>query len=78
MNDFLTTSLMEDNEKPLFDMPTVSKSLLDALEQHFPAQDFTPVKPYRELDFHYGQRSVINFLKHHYRMQNENILTPEK
>ena len=75
MHEFLAISMSDADENP---MPTVSKSLLDALEQHFPAQDFTPEKPYRELDFHYGQRSVINFLKHQYRMQNENILSQKE
>lgn len=71
MHDFLAISMSDADENP---MPPVSKSLLDALEQRFPAKDFTPKDPYREMDFHYGQRSVINLLKHHYNMQNENIL----
>lgn len=75
MHDFLAISMSDADENP---MPTVSKSLLDALEQQFPAKDFTPKESYRELDFYYGQRYVINFLKHQYRMQNENILSQKE
>lgn len=58
--------------------PTVSPVLVKALEETFPSQDFTPEKGVRELDYHYGQRSVVNFLKHTAQIQNENILTNEQ
>ncbi len=57
--------------------PTVSDALIKALEEVYPSQDFNPEKGVRELDFHYGQRSVVNFLRHTYQIQNENILTKE-
>ena len=65
------------NAEPEIEIPPLSKSLLEALEQSFPSQDFTTDKDLRDLDFHYGQRSVVNFLWHHYRMQNETILTKD-
>lgn len=55
--------------------PPLSAALIKALDEVYPSQDFTPEKGVRELDYHYGQRSVVNFLKHTYQIQNENILT---
>lgn len=57
--------------------PPISAALIKCLEEVYPSQDFTPSKPVRDLDFHYGQRSVVNFIKHTYQIQNENILTKE-
>lgn len=66
------------NERSSFtQMPAISAALIKALDEVYPSQDFTPDKGVRELDFHYGQRSVVNFLKHTYQIQNENILTNE-
>ena len=42
--------------------PFIPKDLLQALEERFPKQDFGPGESIRELDYHYGQRSVIRFL----------------
>lgn len=64
---------MNDNDT----FPPVSAALIKHLEEAFPAQDFNTSTGVRELDFHYGQRSVVNFLKHTYQIQNENILTSE-
>ena len=58
-------------------LPPISAALIKSLEEVFPSQDFNPSKGVRELDYHYGQRSVVNFLKHTYQIQNENILTKE-
>jgi len=58
-------------------MPPIPSALIKALEGIYPSQDFTPEKGVRDLDYHYGQRSVVNFLKHTYQIQNENILTNE-
>ena len=63
--------------EPAIEIPPLNKNLLEALEKSFPSKDFNTDKSLRDLDFHYGQRSVINFLWHHYRMQNENILTKD-
>lgn len=57
--------------------PPISAALIKSLEEVYPSQDFTPSKDVRDLDYHYGQRSVVNFLKHTYQIQNENILTKE-
>jgi hypothetical protein len=58
-------------------LPPISAALIKCLEEVYPAQDFTPSKEIRELDYHYGQRSVVNFLKHTHQIQNENILTKD-
>jgi hypothetical protein len=49
--------------------------MLKALDERFPMQDFGQTSDITKLNFHYGQRSVINFLKSEYAIQNENILT---
>lgn len=54
--------------------PKISKTLLNSLEEHFPCRDFSPTNDVAELNYHYGQRSVLQFLKHQYKIQNENIL----
>jgi len=59
------------------EIPPLSKALLDALEASFPAQDFPATDKVSQLNFHYGQRSVVNFIKHHYQLQTENIINPE-
>ena len=45
------------------DFPTVSKVFLEALQERFPQKDFDTSTSLRELDFHYGQRAVIQFLE---------------
>jgi len=57
--------------------PSVSGSLIKALDIRFPKTDFGPSKVLRDLDYHYGQRAVINFLRVKLEEQNENILTSE-
>ena len=54
--------------------PNVTKTLVKALEDTFPKRDFDTEKSLRELDFHYGQRSVVNFLKQKLIEQSERIL----
>lgn len=56
------------------DFPTVTLSLLKAIEERFPAIDFAPSERISELNYHYGQRSVLSFLKSQYEIQNENVL----
>jgi hypothetical protein len=56
------------------DFPPVSKSLLESLEGVYPKKDFDCDTPSNYLVFHYGQRSVVNFLRHQYEIQNDNIL----
>ena len=55
--------------------PPVPRVLLTALEETFPKQDFGPGEPLRDLDYHYGQRSVIRFLSNKLDEQAENSLT---
>ena len=56
------------------EFPTVNKTLLKALDERFPMKDFGHTDDLNKLNFHYGQRSVISFLKAQYNIQNENIL----
>lgn len=55
--------------------PFVAKEIIVALEEAFPMQDFGPGESLRELDYHYGQRSVIRFLSAKLEEQVENSLT---
>lgn len=57
--------------------PTVTSSLLKELNEVFPKRDFTAKEGLRDIDFQSGQRSVVNFLKHQFEIQNENILKKE-
>ena len=66
-----------DNSR-LLDLPPLSGVLIEALESTFPARDFTPDEmEMQKLAFHFGQRSVVNFLTHHHTLQNETILNKE-
>lgn len=56
-------------------LPPISNELLEALTAQFPPRDFGPTTSLRELDHHYGARSVIRFLKFKHREQRENALT---
>lgn len=56
------------------DFPKVTKTLVKALETAFPRRDFNTDRSLRELDFHYGQRSVVNFLRAKLEQQSENLL----
>jgi hypothetical protein len=57
--------------------PTVPTQLHKELAENFPQKDFDTSTSLRDMDYHNGQRSVINFLTHQYNIQNENILTKE-
>lgn len=57
--------------------PLIPEQVVTYLESVFPAQDFTPSTELRKLDFHYGQRSVVRFLRSKFYEQNENILNPK-
>ena len=74
-NNIPTTVTMETDNQ--VEIPAINKALLDALESSFPAVDFPATDSVPMLNFHYGQRSVVNFLKHHYQIQTENIINPE-
>ena len=64
-------SLYESTES----FPSITLSVLEALEGAYPKKDFGPTVSLRQLDHHYGQRSVIVFLRQLYEEQNRNILT---
>lgn len=55
--------------------PNVTKTIVKALEETFPKKDFNTETTLRELDYHYGQRAVVNFLRLKLEEQSENILT---
>lgn len=57
--------------------PTVTSSMLKELNEVFPKKDFTTKDDLRDIDYHSGQRSVVNYLQHQFEIQNENILTKE-
>jgi len=57
--------------------PDVNNRLLKALEEQFPRKDFGTDVTLRDIDYHHGQRSVVNFLRHQLEIQSENILTSE-
>lgn len=75
----MTYKIKEDsvmNERDSFtQMPPIPAALIKALEDIYPAQDFGYDESVCKLNYHYGQRSVVNFLKHTHQIQNENILT---
>jgi|11BtaG_2_1085332.scaffolds.fasta_scaffold06307_6 hypothetical protein len=55
--------------------PKLSKVLIKTLDEDvFPTKDFPATNDVAKLNYHYGQRSVIQYLKHQYKIQNENIL----
>jgi hypothetical protein len=56
------------------EFPTITKAVLKALEERFPMKDFGQTNDINKLNFHYGQRSVLSFLKSEYNIQNQNIL----
>jgi len=63
-------SLYENTEH----WPTVPLRLLEAIEKAYPKRDFGPTTTLRHLDYHYGQRSVVTFLRTVHEEQNKNIL----
>jgi hypothetical protein len=52
----------------------VPLSVLEAVEKAYPKRDFGPTVSLRQLDYHYGQRSVVTLLRQVYEEQNKNIL----
>ncbi len=57
--------------------PIIPEQIVTYLENVFAARDFTTDTELRKLDFHYGQRSVVRFLRSKFYEQNENILNPK-
>ena len=57
--------------------PPVTDELIKALDAVFPAKEFSPKDELRDMDYYYGQRNIVNFLRAKNAEQNENILTRE-
>ena len=66
---------MKNNMQTPF--PRVSKTLIKALNEVFPKRDFNTDTSLRDLDYHYGQRSVVTFLINKLEEQSENMLNSE-
>jgi hypothetical protein len=57
--------------------PLVSKELVNSLDEICPPKEFSPKDELRDMDYYFGQRNIINFLRAKNAEQNENILTRE-
>lgn len=55
--------------------PFVSNELIKKLDEIFPAKEFGPKDDLREMDYFFGQRNIVNFLRSKNAEQQENILT---
>lgn len=60
---------MENNK-----LPNVPKELLEALEKRFPDRLPENMETLDSIRFRSGQVSVIRMLRHHFELQNQNIL----
>ena len=63
---------MDNNIKPF---PIVSRELVNELDELFPPKEFSPKDNLRDMDYYFGQRNLINFLRAKNAEQQENILT---
>ena len=43
--------------------PFVSNELIKKLDEIFPAKEFGPKDDLREMDYFFGQRNIVNFLR---------------
>lgn len=57
--------------------PIVSSELVSRLDEIFPPKEFSPKDDLRDMDYYFGQRNIINFLRAKNAEQTENILTKE-
>ena len=57
--------------------PFVSTELVKELDEIFPPKEFSPKDDLRDMDYYFGQRNIVNFLRAKTAEQNENILTNE-
>lgn len=55
--------------------PFISDELIRSLDEIFPPKEFTPTDDLRVMDYYFGQRNIVNFLRAKNAEQNENILT---
>jgi len=58
--------------------PIVSAELVKVLDEIFPPKEFSPKDDLRNMDYYFGQRNIVNFLRAKNAEQNENILTREQ
>jgi hypothetical protein len=58
--------------------PLVSSELVKALDEVFPPKEFGPKDELRTMDYYFGQRNIVNFLRAKHAEQSENILTREQ
>lgn len=56
----------------------ISPTLIKELDAIFTVKEFSPENSKDEMMYHYGQRSVIRFLKHHLNIQQDNILNTKE
>tara|TARA_R100001463_G_scaffold12073_1_gene33297 strand:- start:617 stop:829 length:213 start_codon:yes stop_codon:yes gene_type:complete len=55
--------------------PIVSNALVSELDELFPPKEFSPKDDLRNMDYYFGQRNIVNFLRAKNAEQQENILT---
>tara|TARA_B100001250_G_C19773182_1_gene778225 strand:+ start:400 stop:594 length:195 start_codon:yes stop_codon:yes gene_type:complete len=55
--------------------PIVSSELVKRLDEIFPPKEFSPKDDLRQMDYYFGQRNIVNYLRAKNAEQNENILT---
>ena len=65
-------NMMRDADKPV---PHLNRELVDFIDNSFPIRDFMHKNTHAEIMHHFGQRSVVRFLKHKLAEQNETGLT---
>ena len=58
--------------------PVVSSELVKRLDEIFPPKEFEPKDDLRQMDYYFGQRNIVNYLRAKNAEQNENILTREQ
>ena len=54
--------------------PVVSSEIVKKLDDIFPPKEFTPKDELRDMDYYFGHRKIINFLRAKNAEQNENLL----
>ena len=54
--------------------PVVSSELVKKLDDIIPPREFSPKDELRDMDYYFGQRNIINFLRAKNAEQNENLL----
>ena len=57
--------------------PLVSSELVKRLNEVFPPKEFSPKDDLRTMDYYFGQRNIVNYLRAKNAEQNENILNKE-